>query len=216
VRLRHQTQLQSNKGLPHNDGRDWRLEREFESRDARGYLSGDWNRRTVAEQLVQGAEILARREAFLEHYEFRTRRERRIYELHVSGLSDEAIARRLRRSKKSVQVMINRVERSTYADALVPMPDGRVWHYWLQGWTPAQIAPRCRTTREYVGQVVEKVIREWRRTPPAEPQVFVSDVDPVFLAKLGDLTPDAVLEAAQRDPELAAMISRLEAHRRRG
>ncbi len=195
----------NHRGVPHDDGRDWRVAHEFGETPP--------HRLTAAELLAQGAELRERREGFLQHYQFRSKREKRIYRLHTAGHSTRWIAARLQVSLYRVLTTINRVERSLYSDAVVPVRLARIWHYWLQGWDADAIARRCRTTQRRVRQVVERTIREWRRTPPAEPAAFVPDCDPEFVRKLGGLTTEAVLEAAKNDPEIAAMVARLSDHR---
>jgi DNA-directed RNA polymerase specialized sigma24 family protein len=188
----------------------------------RFFDQGEWRtrfRRTRAnhpdaDQVAEGADVTAHREALLEGYHFRTRRERRIYELHAAGHTDGAIAKRMKRAKGAVQRVIHRVERSIYGDAMVHSFSAlRVWQHWLHGKEPSDIARRCGVSVGDVDQVVREAIREWRRRPPSSRLgvlIMADDgCDAGFVAKLGNLTPAAVLAAAQRDPEIAEMLQRL-------
>lgn len=161
------------------------------------------------ERLAEGAELTARREAHLRRYPFRTRRERRIYELHAAGMPAIGIAKRMHRAKLAIQVVIWRVERSIYADAQVfTFPALRVWQYWLLGWAPGSIAQRCGVSTEDVEQVVREAIREWRRAAPS-PAELLPLCSAAWRANLGNLTPAAVLKAGQRNPDIAEMLTNL-------
>jgi hypothetical protein len=163
--------------------------------------------RRMDRQLAEGAELTAHREALLARYPFRTRRERRIYRLHAEGLTDREIAKRMHRTKVVTQRLIAKVERSVYIEAYVPLHHIRVWSYYLQGWHECHIARRCSCPPEYVREVVTGAVKGWRNRHPPESMEYATACDEGFLARLGSLTPSAVLEAAQRDPELAEMLT---------
>lgn len=174
--------------------------------------------RCMDEQLFYGTELTARREELLANYPFRTRRERRIYELHASGTPAAEIAERMHRSKGCVLRVIWRVERSIYDGPQSPtftdLGQLRVWQYWLHGWAPSHIARRCGVMTDYVDQVVRDAIRRWRRAPAPNPGAALWDYltpgfDQDFIDKLGNLTPADALEVAQRHPEIAEMLQRL-------
>lgn len=182
--------------VDHSEGEEWTPRHRATHQDAR--------------RLEEGAALTARREELLRTYPFASARERRTYELHAVGMPDIGIAKRTHRSKSVVQRIIARVERSIYADAVVPYSPGfRVWQYWLQGWCECHIAIRCALPADYVRGVVEGAIRSWRRTPPTAPQAMAVLCRDEFVTALGALTPAAALEAAGRDPELAEMLERL-------
>lgn len=165
-----------------------------------------------ADDLAAGAELTAHREALLATYHFRTRRERRIYQLHAEGMPASEIAERMHRAKSVVLRSIWRVERSVYSAAVMhTFSDLRVWHYWSEGWCPAHVARKCNVSVVYVNSTVRAAIREWRKCAPVSPSLLSAflDCDGEFVGKLGDLTPAAVLDAAQRDPEIAEMLQRL-------
>ncbi|HEY6854063.1 MAG TPA: hypothetical protein VI139_07445 [Gemmatimonadales bacterium] len=190
--------LISHAGLPHDDA----------SRPGRADL---------ATRLAEGAEMQARREAILERHRFPSAAERRLYRDFVAG----KLSRRQMRSSWKAYAVIHRAERAHLAEHTHRLRlqglDASVWRMWCNGQAVSQIrhnlahnyAKPVHMELEAVEAVVDRIVREVRALPTESADQMAERADRDFVAKLGDLTPEAVLKAARKSPDLAHMLVRL-------
>lgn len=174
---------------------------------------GDSTRIAPAERLRQGSDRRSFRESVAAQGRFRDRRARQIYQASLEGVPLREIAARFGLNKETVGQHIRRAERAAWADGDLPADLTRqevtIWRAWLRGESSERIRKRRapdRTEDEIEG-VVERVKRHARRQPTKTPRELARRCSRTFVRQLGDLSPDAVLEAAQNDPDLAEMIA---------
>jgi hypothetical protein len=187
--------FESNKGLPHDDGksRSWHIQREFGE--------PEHNRKSLQKQIDDGHEQQVSRESTLANARFATPRDKAEYSLHVEGFTLREIADSFGVHNRLIERIITRYNRQWYLDQskrlTLDIDTLRIWNLWCRG-------------RRATCPLIEVVIADIRRLPVEAIPDLVTACDPSFVSRLGDLTPEGVGTAAKNDPELAALLKELD------